>query len=51
MTLTDRIKAAGRDLGFSLIAITPVHPSPQLDAYLRWIGAGMHGTMAPIQRK
>jgi len=51
MTLTDRIKAAGRDLGFSLIAITPVHPSPQLDAYLRWVEAGMHGTMAWMARE
>lgn len=51
MTFTDRIKAAGRELGFSLVAVTPARPSPQLDAYLRWIEAGMHGTMAWMARE
>ncbi len=33
------------ELGFNLVGITPAHPSPTLNAYLRWIGSGMHGTM------
>jgi epoxyqueuosine reductase len=51
MTLTDQIKAAGRDLGFSVIAITRAQPSPRIEAYLRWIEAGMHGTMGWMARE
>ena len=33
------------ELGFNLVGITAAQPSPTLNAYLRWIGSGMHGTM------
>ncbi len=33
------------ELGFNLVGITAAQPSPTLNAYLRWISSGMHGTM------
>ncbi len=33
------------ELGFNLVGITAAQPSPTLNAYLHWIGSGMHGTM------
>ncbi len=38
------------ELGFNLVGITPAQPSPTLNAYLRWIGSGMHGTMRWMAR-
>lgn len=49
-TLSTRIKEAGRDLGFSMVGITPAQPSPRIDAYLRWIREGMHGSMGWMAR-
>ena len=37
-------------LGFTEAGIIPAAPSPRLDAYLRWIEAGMHGTMGYLAR-
>lgn len=37
-------------LGFSQVGIIPAAPSPTLDAYLRWIGEGMHGAMGYMAR-
>lgn len=37
-------------MGFSIVGITPAEPSPQFKAYLRWIKAGMHGTMGYLAR-
>jgi epoxyqueuosine reductase len=45
-----RLKAHGRALGFAMLGVTPALPSPRLDAYLRWIAAGYHGTMAYMAR-
>ncbi len=39
-----------RALGFNLVGVTRAEPSPTLAAYLRWIDAGMHGTMAYMAR-
>ncbi len=50
MTLTERIKATARELGFSMAGIVPAAPSPQLDAYLRWVDSGMHGEMGYMAR-
>jgi epoxyqueuosine reductase len=38
------------ELGFTDVGIIPAVPSPQLDAYLRWIEAGMHGAMGYLAR-
>ncbi|NWG17973.1 MAG: tRNA epoxyqueuosine(34) reductase QueG [Chloroflexi bacterium] len=44
------LKTQARTLGFNLAGITRAEPSPTLDAYFRWIEAGMHGTMAYMAR-
>lgn len=44
------LKDHARDLGFNLIGLTRAEPSPTLAAYLRWIDAGMHGSMAYMAR-
>jgi epoxyqueuosine reductase len=45
-----RLKARAAELGFERMGLTPAVPSPTLDAYLRWIDAGMHGTMGYLAR-
>jgi epoxyqueuosine reductase len=40
-----------RSLGFRLFGVAPARPSPHLDAYLRWIEAGMHGEMTYLARE
>ncbi len=47
---TDAIKEKARELGFDLAGVTRAEPSPQLDAYFRWIDAGMHGSMGYMAR-
>lgn len=47
---SDALKAKARDLGFNLVGITRANSSPTLDAYLRWIDAGMHGSMGYMAR-
>jgi len=37
-------------LGFSQVGIIPAAPSPHLEAYRRWIAAGMHGEMGYLAR-
>lgn len=44
------LKSAAQELGFNLVGVTRTEPSPQLSAYLRWIDAGMHGTMGYMAR-
>lgn len=44
--LAARIKAEARALGFDRVGITTPDPPPHLDAYQRWLAAGMHGEMA-----
>lgn len=44
------IKQYARELGFNLVGITRTEPSPTLDAYKRWIDAGMHGKMGYLAR-
>lgn len=44
------LKTQARALGFNLAGITRAEPSPTLDAYFRWIEAGMHGSMAYMAR-
>ncbi len=47
---TERLKQRARELGFTLAGIIPAAPSPDLDAYLRWIDAEMHGSMSYLAR-
>jgi epoxyqueuosine reductase len=44
------LKAHALALGFNLIGLTPAVPSPRLDAYLRWLEGGLHGTMSYLAR-
>jgi epoxyqueuosine reductase len=44
------LKAHAVELGFTLACIVPAEPSPHLAAYLRWIEAGMHGSMGYMAR-
>lgn len=44
------LKSAAKELGFNLVGVTRATPSPQLNAYLRWIDAGLHGTMGYMAR-
>ncbi len=46
----NRLKSKALELGFNLVGVTPALPSPHLDAYLRWVEAGMHGSMGYMAR-
>ena len=46
----ERLKSKAYELGFNRMGITTAEPSPRLDAYLRWINAGMHGAMGYMAR-
>lgn len=37
-------------LGFNLVGFVPAQPARRLDAYLRWLDAGMHGRMEYLAR-
>ncbi len=45
-----RTRQQAAALGFTEAGVVPAAPSPRLDAYLRWIEAGMHGTMGYLAR-
>src|SRR5690606_5323675 len=47
---SDAVRQQAASLGFSQVGIIPAAPSPTLDAYLRWIDAGMHGAMDYMAR-
>jgi len=44
------LRTRAQELGFNLFGIAPARQSPHFDAYLRWIGAGMHGEMGYMAR-
>jgi epoxyqueuosine reductase len=48
--LTARIRARAREMGFGAVGFAPVHASEQASAYRAWLGAGMHGEMAYMER-
>jgi epoxyqueuosine reductase len=48
--LTRRIKARARELGFDLVGVAPVHDSPELAFFDRWLDAGYAGEMHYLQR-
>ncbi|MGJ3239974.1 MAG: tRNA epoxyqueuosine(34) reductase QueG [Anaerolineae bacterium] len=45
------LKQFVQTLGFNLVGVTHAEPSPTLNAYQRWIEAGMHGKMAYLARE
>lgn len=56
-TLTNEMSPSAKSLkqraiqqGFNIVGVVPAQPAPTLDAYLRWIEAGMHGTMGYMAR-
>jgi epoxyqueuosine reductase len=51
MTAESRIKTLALDVGFSLCGIARVDPDPRSnDTFSRWIGDGLHGEMAWLER-
>jgi epoxyqueuosine reductase len=46
----ERLKSKALELGFNLVGITLAEPSPTLEAYFRWVEAGMHGSMGYMAR-
>ena len=45
MSLTQKVKAEARRLGFQLVGVTSPDPPPHFDVYERWLAAGRHGEM------
>ncbi len=50
MVSSTALKTRAIELGFNLVGITRAEPSSYLDAYFRWVEAGMHGTMSYMAR-
>lgn len=50
-TLPGPVKEHALTLGFSMVGVAPARPSPELNAYLRWVRAGMHGEMGYMARE
>jgi epoxyqueuosine reductase len=48
--LTRRIKDRARELGFELVGIAPVHRSPELAFFERWLEQGYAGEMHYLRR-
>lgn len=44
------IAREAQELGFNRFGIIPPEPARRLDAYLRWLAAGMHGEMGYLAR-
>lgn len=47
---SERVKEQVRQLGFNRVGLIRAVPSPQLNAYFRWLEAGYHGTMGYLSR-
>ncbi len=50
-TLVHKLRTKAAALGFNKLGIIPAAPAQYLDAYLRWIDAGYHGTMTYMARR
>jgi len=46
----DKLRTQAIQLGFNLVGLTRARPSPYLDAYFRWVEAGMQGEMSYMAR-
>ena len=49
--LRDKIRSAGLAAGFAQVAFAPAEAPAHGEAYLAWIGAGMHGEMRYMARE
>ncbi|MDX1663546.1 MAG: tRNA epoxyqueuosine(34) reductase QueG, partial [Candidatus Promineifilaceae bacterium] len=49
--LAAALKEQARALGFSMVGVVDARPSRRLDAYLRWLEMGYHGTMGWMARE
>jgi epoxyqueuosine reductase len=47
---TEALKRKATALGFNRVGVIPAGPARRLDAYLRWIAAGMQGEMGYLDR-
>ncbi len=45
-----QLEVKARALGFDLVGAVPARPGRRLEAYMRWIEAGMHGRMGYLAR-
>jgi epoxyqueuosine reductase len=50
MSIAAAVEEKAHELGFNMVGITPAAPSPMLNAYFRWLDAGMHGEMGYMER-
>lgn len=50
MTLTERIKQRGYELGFDLVGIAPADPPQTVSAYIDWVNRGYAGDMRYLER-
>lgn len=50
MSLTAALVERAAALGFNRLGVLPAGPARRLDAYLRWLAAGMHGEMGYLAR-
>lgn len=48
---TDNLKQKAIKMGFNIVGVIPAAPAPTLNAYFRWIEAGMHGKMGYLSRE
>ncbi len=46
----EKLKIDAQAAGFNFAGVIPAQPAPTLDAYFRWIDAGMHGSMGYLAR-
>ncbi|MCW5876911.1 MAG: tRNA epoxyqueuosine(34) reductase QueG [Anaerolineales bacterium] len=44
-TLTQKVKAKARELGFGLVGVVDAAPSAHMESYRAWLAAGHHGEM------
>jgi len=49
-TFTQALRNEAITLGFNRVGVIPAGPARRLDAYMRWIGEGMHGEMGYMAR-
>ncbi|MGQ0603360.1 MAG: tRNA epoxyqueuosine(34) reductase QueG [Anaerolineales bacterium] len=50
MLSATELKANAWRFGFNLVGVSPARPAPHLEAYFRWIEAGLHGEMGYMAR-